>query len=101
MSELYNEGEDPKTTPATLYAELFSPPALSGGPARLYDRLFSEPALSDASEVYGRAYRLARDRPAAARAGVRAGTRAFYREDTPFDGDAHPTAGAAGGGRRE
>jgi hypothetical protein len=73
------------------------------GTQAVYDKLFGEPALdsggeaeagdSDEAYVFARVRELASDHPAAARAGLRAGERDFYRTGHPSIHD----AGTAGG----
>jgi len=66
--------------------------------ARLYEDLFGTPALgpSAALEAFARVFEVAKERPAVARAAVRAAEHAFFRTG-PFDYQISESAATVGG----
>jgi len=72
--------------------------------ARLYDQLFSTPTLGPSAlevtaalESFARVFEVAKDRPAVARAAVRAAEPAFFRGGHPFDYQISESAATVGG----
>jgi len=76
-----------------------------GDLARLYDQLFGTPALGGLSApeataalwAFARVFEVAKDRPAVARAAVRAAERTFFRTGDPFDYSVTESAATVGG----